>query len=90
MNVTDGLDEYAKLKLSNFIRPFVEKGLAAMTPQQDIHSFIADAKAGKVSMEQARAYVNQFQANQDAFQAACGAAFNEWMEQYKDQGLMWF
>ncbi len=89
MNNTDGLDEYAKLELSNLIRPFFEKGLAAMAPQQDIHSFIADAKAGKVSMQQAQDYVNLFKANQDAFLGAFEAAFNEWASQYNDAGLGW-
>ncbi len=89
MNNTDGLDEYAKLELSNLIRPFYEKGLAAMTPQQDIHSFLADAKAGKVTQQQAQDYVNLFKANQDAFLGAFEAAFNEWASQYNDAGLGW-
>ncbi|MFA5100870.1 MAG: hypothetical protein WC547_08320 [Candidatus Omnitrophota bacterium] len=89
MNNTDGLDEYAKLELSNLIRPFYEKGLAAMAPQQDIHSFLADAKAGKVTLQQVQDYVNLFKANQDAFLGAFEAACKEWMSQYEDQGLQW-
>jgi len=89
MNTTDGLDEYAKLELSNFIRPFHEAGLAAMTPQQDFQSFLSDAKAGKLSMDEIQGYVDTFKANQDAYLGAFEAALNEWMEPYKNQGLMW-